>query len=217
MSALVDGTPSGFATARQTSFLQWLRAGTVVPVTARSRKVLARVDIEQAPAVCSNGGCIVGTDNEIDHEWHSRLADLSRSGPSVSNIYAQVTLGLSGDAFRHWIVTENDLELYIVIKSNHDDDQGLAKLGQALAREVPDSWRLHGNGNNLAFLPGWLNKRHAVAYLIDQLRARSPDTPVIGVGDSSSDAGFMDLCDFAMAPTNSQLWRSITHSNAWAR
>jgi hydroxymethylpyrimidine pyrophosphatase-like HAD family hydrolase len=215
MSTLVDGTQSGFATARQTSFLAWLRAGTVVPVTARSREVLGRVDIEQAPAVVSNGGCIVGADNEIDQEWHSRLARLSRDGPSISDIYAQVTQGLSGDDFRHWIVTENDLDLYIVIKSNRDDYVALAELGQALVPNIPEYWRLHGNGNNLAFLPGWLNKRHAVAYLIDKHRAQSPDTPVIGIGDSSSDVGFMDLCDFAMAPTSSQLWKSVTQDNCW--
>lgn len=215
MSTLVDGTPSGFATARQTSFLEWLRAGAVVPVTARSREVLGRVDIEQAPAVVSNGGCIVGADNKIDQEWHARLAMLSGDGPSISEVYAQVTQGLSSDAYRHWIVTENGLDLYIVIKSNRDDDEALADLGRTFGSAIPDRWRIHGNGNNLALLPGWLNKRNAVAYLIEMHRAQSPDTPIIGVGDSSSDVGFMDLCDFAVAPTSSQLWKSVTQDNSW--
>jgi hypothetical protein len=37
------------------------------------------------------------------------------------------------------------------------------------------------------------------------LRARFPDSPVIGIGDSRTDAAFMGLCDFAMLPTDSQL------------
>lgn len=215
MSTLVDGSPSGFATARQETFLSWLRVGTVVPVTARSREVLGRVDIEQAPAVCSNGGCIVRPDNQIDQEWHSRLAAHASAGPSIADIYADATRDLPEEDFRHWVVTENDLDLYVVIKSNRDDEEALAELGRGFAPKLPAGWRVHGNGNNLAFLPGWLNKRHAVAYLIDQHRAQKPDSPVIGVGDSSSDVGFMDLCDFAMAPTASQLWKSVTQESSW--
>lgn len=47
--------------------------GKVVPVTARSREVLGRVNIEQNPAVCSNGGCIIAADGEVDAAWHARL------------------------------------------------------------------------------------------------------------------------------------------------
>lgn len=215
MSSLADGSPSSFATARQEFLLSWLRAGTVIPVTARSREVLGRVEIEQSPAVCSNGGCIVRSDGAIDREWHNGLVDLARSGPSISDIYAHLTQGLSADDFRHWIVTENNLDLYIVIKSNRDDGRALSELGQTSAGAIPGNWRLHSNGNNLAFLPGWLNKRNAVAYLIEAYRALAPDAPIIGIGDSSSDVGFMDLCDFAMAPTGSQLWKSVTQSSSW--
>ena len=31
----------------------------------------------------------------------------------------------------------------------------------------------------------------------------------IGIGDAQSDFGFMDLCDFAMMPTESQLWEAL--------
>ena len=41
MSRLVDGSPSGYATQTQQNLLSWLRMGKVIPVTARSRDVLA--------------------------------------------------------------------------------------------------------------------------------------------------------------------------------
>ncbi|MEP9403518.1 sucrose-6-phosphate hydrolase [Sphingomonas sp. VNH70] len=215
MSTLVDGAPSGFATARQETFLAWLQLGTVIPVTARSREVLRRVDIVQAPAVCSNGGLIVKQDGNVDQGWHDHLATQAEAGPPVAEIYRKVTAQLPADEYRHWIVSENGFDLYIVIKSNRDAEVRLSMLGNELSALVPASWRRHTNGNNLAFLPRWLSKRDAVAYLIDNLRDNAPDAPVIGVGDSHSDAGFMDLCDFAIAPTNSQLWKGMIHSSPW--
>jgi len=215
MSRLADGSPSGYATVRQQNFLAWLRSGKIVPVTARGRSVLARVDIDQSPAICANGGCIVDARGEIDRAWHDRLSDEGRRTTAVGDVHAELTGSLSPADYRHWIVAEDGLDLYVVIKSNHDDTTGLAELGDRLGAALPDGWRLHANGNNLAFLPGWLNKRHAVAYLIDGVRAENPGVPLIGIGDSLSDAGFMDLCDFAVTPTNSQLWSAATRGNVW--
>lgn len=215
MSTLEDGSASGFATLRQQHFLDWLRQGAVIPVTARGKDVLARVDIEQAPAICSNGGCIVGHDARHDAEWHEQLEIWAREDVPVEGIYAALTATLASEDFRHWVVSENGLPLYIVIKSNYHDETALAGLADRLADHLPRGWRRHLNGNNLAFLPGWLNKRHAVLYMMTKIRAERPNVPIIGVGDSLSDAGFMDLCDFAMMPTTSQLWRATALGNSW--
>lgn len=214
MSTLADGAPSGYATATQQNFLRWLRIGQVIPVTARGTDVLARVNIEQAPAICSNGGCILTDAAEIDGEWHDQLVERARHGDAVEDVYAAMTTGLS-DAFRHWMVSENGLPLYIVVKSNHGAADALEELAERLHPGKPTGWRRHSNGNNLAYLPPWLNKRDAVAYLIARIRTNAPDTPVVGIGDSLSDVGFMDLCDFAMTPTNSQFWTAVTHDNDW--
>ncbi|QDK35787.1 sucrose-6-phosphate hydrolase [Sphingomonas sp. IC081] len=217
MSTLVDGSPSGYATRRQENLLNWFRAGKVIPVTARSTEVMARVDIEQAPAICSNGGCITLEGGVIDDEWHSHLQASAAKEPSIFEIYAAMTGPLDEGQFRHWIVSEYGLPLYIVIKSNVDDGEILEQLRDSHASLTPAGWRRHKNGNNLAYMPSWLNKRHAVTYLINKIRTTAPQTPIIGVGDSTSDVGFMDLCDFAMAPTNSQLWQAVRNDNDWTR
>ena len=214
MSTLIDGSPSGFATPKQQALLGWMSLGQVVPVTARSTGVLARVDVPQAPAICSNGGCIIGEDGALDRDWHDRLASEAAADHAVHDVYRAVTDALD-DRFRHWVVEEHDLPLYIVIKSNADSDQDLIDLAERRRALLPPAWREHSNGNNLAYMPGWLNKRHAVAYLIERLRADAPDTPILGVGDSLSDVGFMDLCDYAITPTDSQFWQAATRDNAW--
>jgi hypothetical protein len=203
MSILADGNPSGYATVRQQHFMAWLSLGTLIPVTARSTEVLARVDIAQAPAICSNGGCIIQPDGGIDLAWHGHLAGQSRADHAVTEVYDAITSPLDADAFRHWVVIENASDLIELAESHH--------------QLLPPAWRRHSNGNNLAYMPAWLNKRHAVAYLVEQIRIDAPDTPIIGIGDSHSDIGFMDLCDYAVTPTSSQFWKSAVHDNDWLR
>jgi hypothetical protein len=215
MSSLLDGSPSGFATPMQQNFLRWLETGTVIPVTARGRDVLARVTIGQAPAICSNGGCILDADGAVDREWHEHLEEEARRAAPVGEVYRALTDALCTERFRHWAVEENGLTLYIVVKSNAHDADELAVLEQELAPQVPTGWRCHRNGNNLAYLPPWLSKRHAARYMIDRIRADRPDQPIIGIGDSVSDVGFMDLCDFAAVPTRTQLWSHIALGNGW--
>lgn len=215
MSRLADGTASGFATPVQQEFLRWLRHGTVIPVTARSSAVLARVDVEQAPAICSNGGRINAADGNVGQEWHASLLQISRSHAPVAEVHREMTAGLDPTRFRHWTVAEQDLDLYVVVKSNVDEGAALEVVASRFAEAGPTGWRMHRNGNNLALLPSWLSKRAAVSHLIGLFRREKPHTLMVGVGDSSSDAGFMDLCDFAMTPTGSQLWRSAVESSEW--
>jgi len=215
MSTLADGSDSGFASQRQQRLLAWLAAGEVVPVTARSRELLARVKLRQAPAICSNGGCIVGADGQLDQDWHARLVVAAAGVDAVSEIYRLIADRLDGQAFRHWTVVEAGLALYIVVKSNHDDGVALEPVQPRVAALLPADWRIHRNGNNLAILPPWLNKRHAAHYLIERARATDPHRLVVGLGDSYSDVGFMDLCDYAMTPTTSQVWQHLRRENVW--
>ena len=217
MSTLEDGSPSGYATAAQLSFLAWLRHGTVVPVTARGRQVLARVAIEQAPAICANGGCIVLESGEIDRGWHEHLQEQSKGLDCVEAVYETLTKSIDPDIYRHWTVNEGDLALYITIKSNRGDDADadLTDIKSRLKDAIPSGWKTHQNSNNLAYMPPWLGKRHAAKRLIDVLRTRGEDGPIIGIGDSHSDTGFIDLCDFAMMPTRSQIWNEIKSRSEW--
>ena len=215
MSRLADGAPSGYATPPQQALMAWLAHGEVVPVTARSREVLARVDIAQAPAICANGGCILTADGTPDAAWHRLLEAEAQASTAPTALYPELTSGLCGEAYRHWLVSEDGLDLYIVIKSNHGDVPALTALAEALAARLPQAWRIHANGNNLAFLPPWLSKRAAVRYMLEQVRRDTPERLVLGIGDSWSDAGFLDLTDMAMIPTQAQLWQHIAHGHDW--
>lgn len=217
MTVLSDGAPSGYASERQIRLLSWLDQGLIVPVTARSREVLGRVIIRQSPAICANGGCIISGDGSIDAGWHDELKRQSLELDPVREIHLRATEGLDEATYRHWIVDEGELELYFVIKANGTDLSVLDEAETRALKHTPQGWRIHRNGNNLAVLPPWLNKRNAAARLIETYREADRHLPVIGIGDSHSDVGFMDLCDMAMTPTGSQVWNLLKKENAWCK
>ena len=66
------------------------------------------------------------------------------------------------------------------------------------------------NDNNLAVVPRGLDKRHAVTYVLDELR-RTKEEPFIafGMGDSLSDVPYLSGLDFALVPGGSQIMTSL--------
>lgn len=202
-----DGSPLSYATPRQLSFLAWLSESTLlVPVTARSRDALDRVRIEWTRAICAHGGVVVDPDGKSDPIWRSRMAgEAGAHSEALAGLTRRVEAQAPGAGLRIRIIEEDGLPLYLLVKHEAGDAAALARAIRPVEPAVPPGWTLHRNGNNAAFLPPFLGKQHAVAYLMPELRRQYPDSPVIGIGDSLTDAPFMALCDLAMMPTRSQL------------
>lgn len=215
-STLTDGSPSGYRTPRLLALQALMESGEVVPVTARSREVLARCAVPQAPAICSNGGVIIGADGNVDREWHEGIVANIGNGDVIRGIHEQAA-SMAGEGFRHWTVDEEGVPLYIVLKSNASDEDAVAQLANDIRDEevLPDGWRIHVNGNNLALMPPWISKRAAAKHLLARIRSQAPQRLIIGVGDSISDLGFMAECDFAMHPNQSQIGRHLAKGHDW--
>lgn len=202
-----DGAPLSYATPRQLGFIAWLSESTLlVPVTARSRDALDRVRIAWTRGICAHGGVVVDSEGRTDPLWRSRMAaEASAHAEALADLARQVGTEARGAALRIRILEEEGLPLYLLVKHETGDSAALGEAIERVAPQVPPGWTVHRNGNNAALLPPFLGKQHAVAYLIPELRREYPDTPVIGIGDSLTDAPFMALCDYAMMPTRSQL------------
>ncbi|MEX5669386.1 trehalose phosphatase, partial [Pseudomonas neuropathica] len=68
-----------------------------------------------------------------------------------------------GISLRGWVVEEEGLRNYVVTKHNESNDDVLnLVLAEVRARGLLDGMHVHGNSNNLAFLPAGLSKRVAV-------------------------------------------------------
>lgn len=210
-SFLDDGSISGYRTVRQQFLMELMATAETVPVTARSRKVLARAEVPQAPAICSHGGLIIREDGKPDAQWQEILRKDAGRTMLLKDIMQDLETGLDART-RRWIVSEEGDDLYLVVKSNIDDGEILDDVKEMVRQIAPDGFMIHVNGNNLALLPDWLSKTRAVEHLIADRRKADPDLLVIGAGDSLSDLGFMHLCDFSLYPGRSQIASAIQNN-----
>jgi hypothetical protein len=202
-----DGSPLSYATPRQMSFLGWLSDSTLlIPVTARSLKALCRVRMAWDKAVYAHGGMIIDNNGAVDLVWRDRIAaEADAHAETLAALADRVRAEARNAPLRVRVLEEEQVPLYVLAKHSDGDGEALGEVIDRVVAEVPTGWTVHRNGNNAAFLPPFLGKEHAVAWLLPELRRRHPDAPVIGIGDSLTDAPFMQLCDFAMMPAGSQL------------
>jgi hypothetical protein len=199
----------------QQDFIDWALASmTVIPVTARGIDSFKRVNLPfQHGAVCVHGAAILQADGALDQDWHSQmqppLAALQTRLTEMLATALQIgeTLGLS---LRGWLESIEETAAYLVIKSNAAREEDLQRVLHTL-RETLDlqGFYPHMNGNNLALLPDFVNKRAAAAEILRRHTAAHGRVPVFGMGDSVSDLGFMRLCDFAAFPPNTQIGRAL--------
>ncbi|TVT85196.1 trehalose phosphatase [Pseudomonas sp. H3(2019)] len=211
----VEGQPNGYMSSVQKNFVEWLLASAdVVPVTARSVEAYSRVKLPfVAGAVCSHGGVILQPDGALDRDWHGQMTDALAAYQNRLPALSAATLAIGkemGFSLRGWVVEEQGLLNYVVTKHNESDDSVLQKvLAEVQARGLLDDMHIHGNGNNLAFLPNGLSKRLAVQELLRRDRVVNGERPVLGFGDSVTDLGFMNECNFWATPSNSQLAKVV--------
>lgn len=211
------GEAISFATPAQMALIDWLSASTkIVVVTARSGDALSRTRMDFDMAVVAHGGGIVdhhpnGTPPPrlLAPAWRARMLDQMPDQGTLDAVLAQVRAEADrlDIRVRARIISEADLPLYVVVKHERvdgDDPELHAACAGPIAALAP-GWTSHINGNNVAIMPPGLGKAFAVEWLLPQLKAMHSGLPVIGIGDSFTDAGFMRLSDFAMTPTQSQL------------
>lgn len=212
LAFLKDGQPISYASAAQQSVLHMLQQEMeVVPVTARNLNAFSRVRIDfRSAAILNYGGTVLDAQGQIDAVWLERsqresagtLAALSALEQRLLEHCRSAALALSVRT-----ISDHGVAFYIVIKSptsQLQDIEAVAAYCATLCEEFA-GFRLHRNGNNVALLPPWLDKGHAVAWVKQSLAQRHPDLVTFGMGDSLVDLAFMNECQYMIVPTASQI------------
>lgn len=214
---LPDGTPNSFATHKQQWLWDWLAKDfKMIPVTARDFNAFKRVTLGFHEEVILNHGAVILTkQGELDRLWMAMLlAELPRFHAQLLKIWGEITAYTAQDSgYKLRLVNDFGVIWYGVVKHSAGTEAVLQTIIDAVLRNHPDiangSLYWHLNGNNLAVLPKIINKESAVAYLINRYRQLDPELLTIGAGDSKSDAAFMTLCDYAMIPSQTQLFKTL--------
>ncbi|MDR2032455.1 MAG: hypothetical protein LBP86_09470 [Azoarcus sp.] len=210
---LRDGSAHSFFTPAQRSlFAFFQREMTVIPATARNADAFSRVRLGfRDGGIIDFGGVILDARGVPEAPWLERSAALaarSRALLEAALAAAQMHADALGVKLRARLIEDFGVPFYLSAKSAEDNEPALDILepilrAHCVERAYPVA--IHRNGNNLAVLPDWLDKRHAVEHLIVQLRARHGEILTFGMGDSASDLGFMRACDYALVPRASQI------------
>lgn len=219
---LRNGEIISYTSPRQRLLVDWLRRGALlIPVTARSVEGLSRVLMPfDGPAVASFGGVILDAQRQTDGQWASQMqAVLAPAAPLLQQACAAMAAAIAQRGIDAWarLVEEQGQVQYLLLKHRAANVAVLAALRTELLQPwatAHPGWRVFQNDNNLVLLPPGLDKAHAVAHLMDSLRAQHGELLTLGIGDSLSDAGFLALCDFAMTPRRSQLSQRLTAEDA---
>jgi len=215
---LESGNVVSYCTTQQKTILQMLRqAGAVVPVTARSRQAFSRVLVPfDGYAVLSHGAVVLKPDRSVDLDWKETIKDqLKTSSASLQDLVSEITKWEPSGSLRAWLVKEDEIEAYVVVKGV---SATCDRLG-ALHHEFLSEWsvrnsgcQVHRNGRHLVVIPNGISKMAAVEYLMQEMRRDTPNLAFVGIGDSDSDLGFMRLCDYMIIPPASQLRGSLIDS-----
>ena len=108
-------------------------------------------------------------------------------------------------------IVEQDQALYLVCKHPQKDLKTLERVKEFWRERLEQTradFYLTSNDNNVALLPNCITKRAAVEYVLNDKRARD-EYLALGIGDSLSDLGFMDVCDFWITPRGSQIAKQL--------
>lgn len=216
--------PFSYTTPRQRTLLSLLEGTRCIPVTARSEDAFRRVRLPFAHgAVLNYGGTVFLPQGQEDMIWQAHVRDALAPWQQPLETLATALRSWSHDMrldVRTRVIGHAGMAFYVVIKNTHPEHcvlQRVRQAGEALLHVAAD-WRVHHNGNNLAFIPTVLNKAHAVRHIIDTVIVpQGRDFLTIGMGDSLIDTDFMNICDYAIVPSGSQIQKVCLHGFPFQR
>ncbi|WP_041193295.1 hypothetical protein [Candidatus Symbiobacter mobilis] len=218
-ATLRDGSAFSYTSPRQrAAFELWQSVLTIIPVTARNHDSFRRVTLAfHAEAILDYGAVVLDSDGAPDPDWLARSASLAREHDATLQSWfdklCQHCEEQEAGLRVRWI-DDFGVRLYLVAKSTVGNVDAVSALAQTCraardAGQLPADVTIHCNANNLAILPRWLDKRHAVEYVQRRYTLDGEPPLSFGMGDSLVDLPFLAACDYQIVPTHSQIGQAI--------
>lgn len=205
-----NGNPHGWQTNPQKALMKLLSDALWIPVTGRNPTAFARVNLPFTSwAVLDHGATVLEPSGAVNLEWQQRIS--SRLTPQLEALEAafQVARQLNetlGTGCQIRLDLAHGQPFMVVVKHPQYHLAALYEFSKEWQLQAQSlGLRFFANGNNLSLIAAGVDKTHAVGWLLERL----PCDLSFGLGDSLADAGFMNLCDFAVTPRSGQLIRAV--------
>lgn len=174
----------------------------IIPLTARILEQYKRVTILKNTNITEAslyfGGMIL-KNMEIDINWDNIVKNKYKNlNLTLNELHNKVNNLIDKSSFKVSILDG----FYLSIKNKDPKDKEAMKLLYSEVQKlVNDEYFIHFNNNNIALVPEFIGKKHTAQYFIEKYEPEM----TIGMGDSISDLKFMELCDFKIVPSKSQI------------
>lgn len=194
-----DGSPLSFQCARQQALFDALdAAGTIIPVTARTTRALARVTLPfRSWRVAACGAVVLRPDGTEDPAWRAHAGARAEAAlPALREAARRLDTALAGAGLdaRSRLLEDMGRPAYTCVKLADGADRvaAVAGLGELEGVAV---WCTE---ETVTVAAAGLGKADAVAFLAAE---RLPEGAVLlGFGDSAADQGFLRLTHYAAWP-----------------
>lgn len=205
-----EPTPSSWITRATHSFMSTLaQAFSIVPVTARDLASFSRVTIESLSfrdgAVVANGAILLKPESMTPDEEHDAQVEtiLIEWKQALCDLIERVHGLQLGVGVRARLVSSNvDAPAYMVVKA--DESFWSMDSGQAVLEMLQTAGlRTAHFGREVQGVPPQLSKRGGVEAFAR--RFKNGALPLLGLGDTREDLGFLGLAEFMAMPRSSQL------------
>ncbi len=213
------GEPHSFVSRHQAHLLGTLLQGaTLVPVTGRDPEAFGRVQLSfPSWAILDHGATVLRPGGLEDRVWQLVMQEVLADQAEALRLAAQAAQHISDLMHLGCTVRLHEtggLPMMVVVKHPYALQHSLDQMSAQWAlwrQEAGVDLRYFANGNNLTLIARGVSKETAVQYVQEQLREEHEDQELLtlGLGDSLADAPFMNLCDFALTPGDSQLMRGL--------
>lgn len=178
---------------------------TLIPVTARGLRQyhntflsrLAGVEI----AVLYFGG-VIWQAGQADAEWGQQVyqAFLALEQP-LAELANDIQVFLTAE--QPDFLLHNTDGFYLTVQAPRDCDlETRAAVFAEIKQLASSAYLQYLHRRNFVLLPHFIDKRHAVNFLLQRL---PPASLTLGMGDSLSDLPFMQLCDVRLVPRHAQI------------
>lgn len=211
-----EGDDAGFATEAQINLVKlFTENGYFIPVTGRNKDTLylyrSNWDTFQ---IVSHGAVVLNKDGSPNEDWLAHINPELSEAEDLLNEFMEKIKKIRMVCLakgRSRIIKDQQIACYFC--SKYDSLAVIDGIEQEMKFLVATdkryaNWKIHKNGNNVAFLPPYASKARSTKFVQDALGITFDDL-TISIGDSLSDLEFMSQCAYKLVPNSSQIDQSL--------